>query len=286
MIAAMPTPTAAQQHPTDEQAHARVTSQDGTVLAFDRAGTGPAVVLVDGALCHRRFGPAPDLAPLLATHFTVFSYDRRGRGDSGDTKPYAVAREVEDLAAVLRATGGSACVLGVSSGAALALEAARRGLPITKLALYEAPFVVDATRDPLPTDYLSRLQGLIDQDRRSDAVKMFLRTVGAPALIVALMPLFPMWPKLKAVAHTLPYDISIVKDDQRGQALARDRWAAVDVPVLVLEGGKSPPWMRNGAAAIARALPRATLRSLPGQTHMVKAKVVAPVLTEFFSVKG
>ncbi|MCU1280049.1 MAG: hydrolase [bacterium] len=260
-----------------------VTSKDGTLIAYDRIGAGPAVVLVDGALCHRQFGPMPQLAPLLAPRFTVFTYDRRGRGESSDTKPYDVAREIEDLEAVIGATGGAAYVLGISSGAALALEAASRGAAIKKLALYEPPFIVDDSRDAVPQDYVPRLRELIAQNRRGDAVKMFMRTVGAPRLMIALMPIFPMWSKLKAVAPTLPYDMSIMSEGQRGKPFPAQRWSSVAAPTLVIDGGKSPAWMRNGNAAVARAVPKAQYKTLPGQTHMVKPKVLAPVLTEYFA---
>ena len=261
----------------------RVHSRDGTAIAFDRVGEGPPLVLVDGALCHRSFGPMPKLAPLLARHFTVFTYDRRGRGDSGDTAPYAVEREVEDLDAVIEEAGGSAFVYGVSSGAALALEAANRGVPIRKLVVYEAPFIVDDTHPPLPEDYVAHLTALIAADRRADAVKVFMKTVGVPAIFVAMMKLMPAWPKLKAVAHTLVYDVHIVGNNQRGKPLPATRWAEVTAPTLVVDGGKSPTWMRNAMRALAGVVPNATHRTLAGQTHMVKAKVHAPMLLEYFS---
>jgi pimeloyl-ACP methyl ester carboxylesterase len=260
-----------------------VRSKDGTPIAFDRSGNGPAVIIVDGALCYRASGPSGPLAALLADRFTVFTYDRRGRGDSGDTKPYAVDREIEDLAALIGEAGGSALVYGISSGAALALEAANRGVPIRKLALYESPCIVDDTHAPIPPDFLSRLHGLVAADRRSDAVKLFLRLVGVPAIGMLMMPLMPAWKKLKAVAHTLPYDITIVQDNQRGKPFPKDRWAGATMPALAMDGSKSPPWMRNGMKALAGVLPKATVRTLDGQDPMVKAPAIAPVLTEFFA---
>jgi pimeloyl-ACP methyl ester carboxylesterase len=260
-----------------------VRSKDGTAIAFDRAGAGPALILVDGALCYRASGPSAPLAALLADRFTVFTYDRRGRGDSSDTKPYAVDREIEDLEALIREAGGSAFVYGISSGAALALEAANRGVPVTKLALYESPCIVDDTHAPLPSDFLSRLQGLVAADRRSDAVKMFLRLVGVPAIGMLMMPFMPAWSKLKGVAHTLPYDITIVQDNQRGKPFPKDRWASATMPTLAMDGSKSPAWMRNGMRALAGALPNATFRTLDGQDHMVKAPAIAPVLRGFFA---
>jgi pimeloyl-ACP methyl ester carboxylesterase len=180
----------------------KVISTDGTAIAFDRTGTGPAIILVDGALCSRGFGPMPKLAPLLAPHFTVFTYDRRGRGDSGNTAPYAVAREVEDIDALIKEAGGSALVFGHSSGAALALEAAASGLSITKLGLYEPPFMVDEHGPRPPADHQAQLERLISAGRRGDAVKFFLSDmVNVPAIFVFIMQLTPAWSKLKAVAR-------------------------------------------------------------------------------------
>lgn len=159
------------------------------------------------------------LAAKLAEHFTVFTYDRRGRGESGDTLPCAVEREVEDIDALIKAAGGSAFVFGLSSGAALALEAANHGLAVTRLALYEAPFIVDDTRSPLGPDFLLRLKALIAADRRADAVRLFLTAVQVPAIFIFLMRFMPAWSKLKGVAHTLVYDITIVEANQRGAAL-------------------------------------------------------------------
>lgn len=258
-------------------------SRDGSPIAFDRSGKGPALILVDGALCYRASGPSRPMAAVLAEHFTVITYDRRGRGDSGDTAPYAVEREVEDLDALIKETGEAAFVFGVSSGAALALEAANRGLAIKKLALYEAPFIVDDSRPPLPEDFLARLNEAIASDRRGDAVKLFMKVVGVPAIFIALMRFLPAWSKLKAVAHTLPYDIAIVQDNQRGKPLTAARWAGATMPTLVMDGGKSPAWMRHATRALASVLPNATYRTLEGQTHMVKARPHAPALAEFFA---
>ena len=265
-----------------------VRSADGTTIAFTKAGHGPSLVLVDGALCSRSFGPMPKLAALLTPHFTVYTYDRRGRGASGDTLPYAVDREVDDIEALVELAGAgegagdTVFVHGTSSGAALALEAAKRIPAIGRLAAYEPPFIVDDTRSPMPGDYLARLNQLVADGRRSDAIKMFMRFVGTPAVFTAVMPLTPVWPKLKAVAPTLPYDITIIHDHQRGTPLPPGEWAAVKIPALVAVGGKSPAWMTNGTRALADALPDAQYRTLPGQNHMVKPQAIAPVLTEFF----
>jgi pimeloyl-ACP methyl ester carboxylesterase len=259
-------------------------SADGTTIAFETTGRGPALVLVDGALCSRTMGPSGDLSAQLADRFTVVRYDRRGRGGSGaGTSPYAVGREVEDLLAVLAAVGGHAHVLGISSGAALALEAARGGAPIDRLAVFEAPFILDDTHpanDPLLPE---RLQELVDRGRRGQAVATFLRTVGAPAPMVALMRLTPVWRKLTAVAHTLPYDLSIVVPFEQGEPLPDGYYDAVAVPTLVLVGGRSPAYMRSSQAAIADALTGGRLDVLPRQTHMVKAAVLAPVVADFLA---
>jgi pimeloyl-ACP methyl ester carboxylesterase len=259
------------------------TSRDGTRIAFDKAGQGPAVIFVDGALCYRASGPSAAVAALLRERFTVFTYDRRGRGDSGNALPYSVEREVEDVAALIQESGGSAMLFGVSSGAVLSLEAASRLPGVTKLALYEAPLIVDETHAPLPPDFHTRLEQAIAEDRRGDAVRMFLRLVGVPAFGVTVMRVMPVWKKLTAVAHTLPYDITIVEPNQKGKPVQSARWSGATMPALAIDGGKSPAWMRNGMKALAAALPRATYRTLPGQTHMVNAKVVVPVLEEFFA---
>jgi pimeloyl-ACP methyl ester carboxylesterase len=259
------------------------TSRDGTRVAYDELGEGPPLVLVGGAFNTRTFGPNGGLAPLLAERFTVINYDRRGRGDSTDTAPYAVEREIEDIEALIEEAGGSAHVFGISSGAALALEAANRGLAIDKLALYEAPFVVDDSRAPVPEDYLKRLEGLVSSDRRGDAIRLFMRQgVGIPAVFVAMMRIMPAWSKLKAVAPTVIYDAVIVDDYEKGRPLPSDRWTSVTMPTLVAVGGKSPDWMRNAMRALADVLPNARHSTLEGQTHIVKPEALAPVLVEFF----
>ena len=222
------------------------------------------------------------LAELLAPHFTVVTYDRRGRGESGDTPPYVMEREVEDIAALLNDAGGSAYVWGMSSGAALALEAASRLSGIRKLALYEAPFIVDDSRSTTG-DQWARIGEALAAHRQGAAVAAFLQSVGVPSLFITLMRLSPAWPKLKAIAHTLPYDGVIVQDNQRGRPLPATRWASVTVPTLVMDGGKSPRWMRHGNQALARVLPNAQYRTLDGQTHMLKPKAHAPALVEFFN---
>lgn len=169
----------------------KAVSRDGTTIAYERSGSGPALVLVDGAMCQREMGPARPLAKLLAEHYTVYVYDRRGRGDSGDTAPYAAQREVEDLEAVINEAGGSAYVFGQSSGAALSLEAAHQGVSIRKLAVFEPPFIVDDSREPVPHDYIAQLEAMLAADRPGDAVKSFMKQVGVPGIMIALMRLMP-----------------------------------------------------------------------------------------------
>jgi len=259
-------------------------SADGTRIAYEVSGSGPALVIVDGALCQRSMGPSRPLAERLAAQFTVHVYDRRGRGESEPGRTaYDPDREVEDLAAVVAAAGGHAHVFGASSGAALALQAAQAGLPLDRIAVYEAPFIVDDTHAPHDLQLGERTRTLVEDGRNGDAVKLFMKTVGAPGLMVAVMRLLPVWKKLTAVAPTLPHDYAIVLDRQQGRPLPEDAYDAVTQPVLVIAGGKSPAYMRNSQAAIVDALADGRLETLPGQTHMIKAKVTAPVVATHFS---
>jgi pimeloyl-ACP methyl ester carboxylesterase len=261
----------------------KVISKDGTAIAFDKSGKGPAIIMVGGALSDRSAGT--QVASLLAPHFTVFTYDRRGRGDSGDTPPYAVAREVDDLDALIAAAGGSASVFGHSSGAVLALEATSK-LPgkVKKLVLYEPPFIVDDSRPPLPEDYVAQLNELVAAGRRGDAVEYFMtKAVDVPAEFVAQMRNDPTWSGMEAVAHTIAYDGTIMGDTMRGSPSPLKKWAAVTVPTLVIDGGASPAWLRNGAQALADVIPNTQRRTLEGQTHDVAPEVLAPVLQEFFA---
>lgn len=259
------------------------TSADGTRIAYESVGSGPALVVVEGALCHRAMGGYQTLAPALAPHFTVTGYDRRGRGESGAGEAaYEVQREVEDLAAVLEAVGGDAYVFAASSGAALALEAARQGVAMRGLACYEAPFIVDDTHAPNDLDLPRRIEELVAAGRRGEAVKTFMKVVGAPAPMVALMPLFPVWKGLKAVAHTLAHDFRIVLPFEQGEPLPAGHYAGVGTPTVVIAGGKSPAYLRNAQAAIAAQVPGGRLVTLPGQTHMIRAKATVPVLREHF----
>jgi pimeloyl-ACP methyl ester carboxylesterase len=258
---------------------ATVVSHDGTAIAFERVGDGPALVLVDGALCSRAFGPMASLAELLAPDFTVYRYDRRGRGDSGDTAPYAVAREVEDLAAVIAVAGGSALVFGMSSGGALALEAAASGLAISKLAIYEPPLAVEAG-DPAETDvFAERIEELIRAGRHGDAVEYFLTSGGVPAEAIDEMKDGPSWPLWEEIAPTLVYDNAVLGDG----VVPRERAAAVRVPALVANGGESPGFFQDAARATADAIPGASHRTIDGQSWgQVEPVALAPVLRRFF----
>ncbi|WP_329003073.1 alpha/beta hydrolase [Kribbella sp. NBC_00709] len=255
-----------------------VVSKDGTTIAYDRRGNGPALVLVDGALCSRAQGPMPAVAEALADRFTVFNYDRRGRGDSGDAGAYEVDREIEDLAAVIEAAGGSAYVYGSSSGAALALRATAAGLPIEKLVAFEPPYVVDDSRTQIPRSWVADLQAL----EPADAIKYFFtKGIGLPGIFVTMMKLMPAWKPMKAIAHTLPYDAQVVGGNCFGDPMDASQWAAIQQPVQVVNGGKSPAWMKTSTRALADAIPGAGHTEVPGQNHVIKATAIAPVIADF-----
>jgi pimeloyl-ACP methyl ester carboxylesterase len=253
-------------------------SRDGTAIVYDRLGAGPSVVIVSAALQGR--ASYQPLAEVLAARFTVFNYDRRGRGDSGDTAPYSVEREVEDLAAVIAAAGGSASVYGHSSGAGLVLHAAEHGLPIDRIVLHELPFDPDedegATREEA-----ARYRRLLEEDRRGDVVELFLTSAGMPPEIVAHVRNDPA---MLAHAPTLLYDpFEVMSADSRGGRTPAEQAAAVTVPALVLAGTEGPPWMAETARELADALPRGRLHVMAGQGHVVPPELLAPVLTEFLT---
>ncbi len=266
-----------------------VISRDGTKIAYDRYGEGPPVILVNGALgdrkLDRKFKLGNVLAGLLSPRLTVINYDRRGRGDSDEAGPFAVEREVEDIAALIDTVGGTAYLWGFSSGAALALRAAGAGIGVERLSVYEAPFMVDRN-DKLPAaDYAQRLDELIAAGDRGGAVREFTRrAMGVPAPIVAFMRLMPMWELLEANAHTLPYDwAALGAHNMKGDPLRPAEWASVSVRTLVTYGAKSPSNLQKGSRALAEVLPNAELRALQGMNHNLKVKVLAPVLAEFFA---
>ena len=259
-----------------------VTSKDGTHIAYDKLGEGPAVILVAGAMCARLSWSGPQLSNLLAPHFTVYNYDRRGRGDSGDTKPYAVAREVEDIEALIDEAGGSAYLYGHSSGAALVLEAAiQLGQKIKKLALYDAPYHEEPEDRHAYKDYIKQLTQALAADRRGDAVAAFMHYVGMPTDQIEAMRQSPAWPQLEAIAPTLAYDHTAILGED--SSIPTERIAVITAPTLVLNGGASFPFMYDTAQALCKAIPHAKLRIIEGQTHAVDVDVLAPVLVEFFS---
>jgi alpha-beta hydrolase superfamily lysophospholipase len=255
----------------------KVRSGDGTTIALDRLGAGSPVVLVSGASCTR--GVHAPLAALLSAYFTVLNYDRRGRGDSGDTRPYAVEREIEDLAAVIGEAGGAAAVFGNSSGAVLAVRAAAAGLPITALALWEPPFMVDPDAPRRQREYVAQLTGFLDAERPGDAVALFMTSVGLPAEMIAGMRQAPMWPGMEALAPTLAYDAAVMGDS----TLPADLVAGIGIPTLVLDGSRTGAWAQNASRALTAALPGAEQRTLDGQDHNVDWEVLATPLREFFS---
>jgi pimeloyl-ACP methyl ester carboxylesterase len=259
-----------------------VTSKDGTTIAFDRLGAGEPVIVVGGALCDRaKLRPT---AEALAQHFTVFNYDRRGRGDSGDTKPYAVEREIEDLGALIAQAGGTASVYGHSSGAGLALHTAAAGLPIAKLVLHEPPYVPDDEEERrISREYAENLKTILAEGRRGDAVELFFTTVGMPPESAEGMRHSPAWAGLEAMAPTLAYDSEIMGDLSTGGTVPTDLVGRVTTESLVLCGGASPAWMIDVGRRVADALPNGRYRVLEGQEHVVPPEVLVPVLVAFFN---
>jgi pimeloyl-ACP methyl ester carboxylesterase len=261
-----------------------VTSKDGTRIGYSVVGGGPAIVLVDGALCSREMGPATPLAEELKDRFTVYTYDRRGRGESGDTKPYATQREIEDLQAVIEAAGGSVTIYAISSGVVLALEAANTIPGITGMVLYEAPIFTDGTRKPVPSDYVQRMDQLVAEGDNAGAVKHFMQNgIAIPWFGILMMQLFGMFKKMAPVGPTLPYDTAFVHPLWTYKPIPAGRWSNVEVPVLTMGGSKSDTWMQNAQKAIAANLANARHKTLKGQNHMVAPKAIAPVIKEFLA---
>src|SRR5579859_2097349 len=261
-----------------------VISHDGTHIVYDRLGEGTPLVLVDGATGHRAFTGFGELAQLLSSDFSVVWYDRRGRGESTDTAPYAPEREIEDLETIINDLGGGAFVYGISSGAVLALEAARSlQRKVTKLVVYEPPFVVDASRPPVSENYVAHLQDLLAQERRGDALVYFMtEAVGLPAEYAEPMRQSPQWQMLLSIAHTLPYDGTIMADTMRGNPEPLMKFAEITTPTLVLAGGESTGWMQKAAKTISEIISTSRFEILPHQTHTVSSAVLAPVLRSFF----
>jgi pimeloyl-ACP methyl ester carboxylesterase len=255
-----------------------VTSRDSTTIGYDRLGQGPPVVLVSGGSVDRQSNAG--LANELASDFTVFNYDRRGRGDSGDTQPYAVEKEIQDIEAVIDAAGGSAFLYGTSSGAALAFEAARRlGPKVKKLAMWEPPYSPEGERKP-PADTVETFERLVAAGKRGDAAEFFMtKVVGMPAEFAAFAKTQPWWAAQEALAHTLAYDARIMGDYSIPTARAAD----LKTPTIVIAGGASFPFMRETAQTLAKALPNGNTATLEGQEHNVAPESIAPVLKEFFA---
>jgi pimeloyl-ACP methyl ester carboxylesterase len=254
-----------------------VQSKDGTRIAYDKMGSGPALILVDGAMCSRAFGPMPKLAPLLATKFTVYVYDRRGRGDSTDTKPYSLEREIEDIEALVAVAGGSASLLGLSSGAALAMHASTKIPGVKKVVAYEPPYMPDDHERH--ANHQARLLEMLTHDQRGDMIKYFMKDmVGAPGFVVVMMRLMPgVWKKLKAVAHTLPYDSAVMGDF----SVPTQTFSGIKVPTLLSNGSKTEDRLKFAVNACAKAVPNAQYRELKGQNHNVNPEVLAPVAIDF-----
>jgi pimeloyl-ACP methyl ester carboxylesterase len=262
-----------------------VTSQDGTTIAFDKVGSDPAVILVNGAMAYRAFDPSlAHLAELLGQHFTVYNYDRRGRGASSDKEPFAKEREMEDLQALIEDAGGKAMVFGFSSGGVVSLDAAAVTPGIAKVGVYEPSLIVDDSRQPVPTNYTEHLTTLAAQGKRDEAVAYFLtQAVGIPTEYIGGMKQDQAtWSGMTGVAHTLAYDAAFVGTVMQGKPLPTDRWVKVTLPVLVADGGDSSAWVHHGADALANVLPHASRHTLEGQTHMVDPKGLAPILIAFF----
>lgn len=258
----------------------KVISRDGTQIAYEQQGQGPAVILIDGALCYRSFGPMPGLAKLLTPSFTVYTYDRRGRGDSGNTQPYSLEREVEDLEALIQKAGGSAFLCGFSSGACLALETAiQLSDRVKKLAMYEPPYNADPGARKEWKEYRHKLNDLLAADCRGDAVVLFMNLVSTPVEMIDGMRQSPMWPMFEAVAPTLAYDAATLGPDR---SVPVNRAANVTAQTLAMNGGAGFPFMKDTAQALAKAIPNAKHRTLEGQRHDVSIEVIAPVLIDFF----
>jgi pimeloyl-ACP methyl ester carboxylesterase len=257
----------------------KVTSKDGTTIVYDRLGEGPAVVLVCGGSVDRQSNAG--LAEELAHHFTVYNYERRGRGESGDTRPYAIEREIEDIEAVIDAAGGSAYLYGISSGAVLALDATA-ALPtkVKKLAMYEPPFIVEGTRPRPPADTASIYAKMVSEGRRGDAVEYFMtKVVGLPEEFATQARSEPWWPWQEALAHTLQYDATIMGD----YSLPTGRAASVKTPTVLLTGGATFDWVRTSNQELAKYFPNGQYEVVEGQSHDVSPQALAPVLEKFFN---
>lgn len=263
-----------------------VKSKDGTNIDYEKSGRGPALILVSGATGYRAMGYSNDLVQLLEPHFTVVDYDRRGRGESGDTQPFALEREIEDIEALIDEAGGQAFVYGISSGGSLVLDAALKLGPdkVRGIAVYEAPYDDSPEGQAAWDAYYQELHEKLKAGDRGGAVTLFMQLVGVPEQMVEGMKQSPMWPKLEGIAPTLAYDAEAMGGTSR--AVPAERMKALKMPVLIMDGEASQgpmPFMKTTADKLGKAIPVAERRTLPGQTHAVEAKVLAPALTEYFS---
>jgi pimeloyl-ACP methyl ester carboxylesterase len=262
-----------------------VSSRDGTKIAFEKVGSGPAVILVNGAMSYRRAFDTTleDLAELLGKDFSVYDYDRRGRGESGNTKPFTKVREIEDIQALMEDAGGEAMLVGFSSGGAVTLETTAVTPGVTKAFVYEVPFIVDDSRQPLD-DYEGYTTKLVAEGKLDELVEYFITVVaGIPAEFVGdIKQDQAMWARMRAIAPTIPHDAAFMSEFMKGKPLPAGYWDKVKVPVLVGDGGASPAWLHNAAEALGKALPHASRETFEGQTHSVDPKVLAPVIIEFF----
>ena len=262
-----------------------VTSKDGTRIAFDKVGSGPAVILVNGAMSYRRAFDTTleDLAELLSKDFTVYDYDRRGRGESGNTQPFTKVREIEDIQALIEEAGGEAMLVGFSSGGAVTLETTAVTPGVTKAFVYEVPFIVDDGRQPLE-DYEGHTTRLVAEGKLDELIEYFITVVaGVPAEFVGgIKQDQAMWERMRAIAPTIPHDAAFMSEFMKGKPLPAGYWSKVKVPVLVGDGGASPAWLHHAAEALAEALPNASRETFKDQTHSFDPKVLAPVVIEFF----
>lgn len=272
-----------------EQVQKSARSNDGTTIAYERSGEGPVVIVVAAALADR--SGTTRLARHLAEHFTVINYDRRGRGKSGDTRPYAVGREVEDIEALIDGEGGSVFLFGSSSGSVLALEATSRlGPKVRKLYMYEPPFIVDGSHPPIQDNLMKEIDDLVVAGERNDAVKIFFaKGMGIPGLAVTMMRwLMPGWSKMAGMAHTLRYDLTILDGTQLGRPLDAQRWASASAPTLVVVGSKSEPFFHSGAKALVQILPKGQYGVLEGRDHsaiLFATQALADSAAKFFLAK-
>ena len=261
-----------------------VTSKDGTRIAFEKVGSGPAVILVNGAMSYRRAFDTTleDLAELLSKDFTAYDYDRRGRGESGNTEPFTKVREIEDIQALIEEAGGEAMLVGFSSGGAVTLETTAVTPGVTKAFVYEVPFIVDESRQPLE-DYEGHTTRLVAEGKLDELIEYFITVVaGVPAEFVGgIKQDQAMWERMRAIAPTIPHDAAFMSEFMKGKPLPAGYWSKVKVPVLVGDGGASPAWLHHAAEALAEALPNASRETFKDQTHSFDPKVLAPVVIEF-----